>query len=146
MQHKLQGNVYLSEVTHVIIDEVDTMLMQGFGSDIRAILRSVMTHRTATATANDRSTITDAGSDTAPSVVLEKEEEEGEERRAAQPAQLIMATATLTKAVRSLLTDVEGGFNIEYSGWYYAHKLCCMCWVLRQSKFVSVWCSIAFNR
>jgi hypothetical protein len=27
-----------------------------------------------------------------------------------------MATATLTKAVRTLLTDVEGGFNIEFNG------------------------------
>jgi ATP-dependent RNA helicase RhlE len=35
MQHKEQGNIYLSQVTHVIIDEVDTMLTQGFGSDIR---------------------------------------------------------------------------------------------------------------
>lgn len=42
MQHKEQGNVYFSQVTHVIIDEVDTMLTQGFGSDIRAILRSAV--------------------------------------------------------------------------------------------------------
>jgi hypothetical protein len=33
------------------------------------------------------------------------------------PTQLIMATATLTKAVRLLLSEVEGkGFNIEFSG------------------------------
>jgi hypothetical protein len=33
------------------------------------------------------------------------------------PTQLIMATATLTKAVRLLLSDVEGkGFNIEFAG------------------------------
>ena len=31
-------NVYSCQV---IIDEVDTMLLQGFGSDVRAILRSV---------------------------------------------------------------------------------------------------------
>ena len=42
MQHKEQGNVFFSQVTHVIIDEVDTMLTQGFGSDIRAILRSAV--------------------------------------------------------------------------------------------------------
>jgi hypothetical protein len=33
------------------------------------------------------------------------------------PSQLVMATATLTKAVRLLLSEVEGkGFNIEFSG------------------------------
>ena len=30
--------------------------------------------------------------------------------------QLIMATATLTKAVKALLTDVNGAFNIEFNG------------------------------
>lgn len=42
MQHREQGNVYFSQVNTVIIDEVDTMLTQGFGSDIRAILRNVL--------------------------------------------------------------------------------------------------------
>jgi ATP-dependent RNA helicase RhlE len=42
IQHKVKGNVYLSQVNQVVIDEVDTMLTQGFGSDIRTILRSVM--------------------------------------------------------------------------------------------------------
>eukprot|EP00607_Mallomonas_marina_P003449 CAMPEP_0182431642 /NCGR_PEP_ID=MMETSP1167-20130531/50804_1 /TAXON_ID=2988 /ORGANISM="Mallomonas Sp, Strain CCMP3275" /LENGTH=190 /DNA_ID=CAMNT_0024618225 /DNA_START=208 /DNA_END=780 /DNA_ORIENTATION=+ len=35
VQHKEQRNLYLSQVTHVVIDEVDTMLTQGFGPDIR---------------------------------------------------------------------------------------------------------------
>lgn len=39
MQHKEQGNVFFSQVNHIIIDEVDTMLTQGFGSDIRDILK-----------------------------------------------------------------------------------------------------------
>lgn len=38
LQHKLQHNVYFSNVEHVIIDEVDTMLTQGFGSDIRLVI------------------------------------------------------------------------------------------------------------
>ncbi|KAJ1415827.1 P-loop containing nucleoside triphosphate hydrolase protein [Ochromonadaceae sp. CCMP2298] len=92
MQHKLQGNVYFSQVTHVIIDEVDTMLTQGFGSDIRAILRSVIARPP-------------------PPPLLEGEVRKIEDK----PAQLVMATATLTKAVRVLLEDVEGGFNIEYN-------------------------------
>ena len=83
MQHKDQGNVYLSQVTHVIIDEVDTMLTQGFGSDIRGILRSVLGNK-ANIGVNQKET------------------------------QIIMATATLTKAVRKLMADVDG-FNIDYS-------------------------------
>ena len=42
LKHKYQSNVFLSHVNHIIIDEVDTMLTEGFGSDIRAILRSVI--------------------------------------------------------------------------------------------------------
>ena len=80
-QHKEQGNLHLSQVDTVIIDEVDTMLMQGFGPDIRAILRTVMMRKSGNSS----------------------------------PVQLVMATATLTKAVRALLTDVNGGFNIEYA-------------------------------
>lgn len=82
MQHKEQGNVYLNQITHVIIDEVDTMLTQGFGSDIRAILRSAVAR--------------DQRNNTLPDM------------------QLIMASATLTKAVKNLLEDVKG-FNIEYA-------------------------------
>ena len=35
VQHEKLSNIKLSEVNHVVIDEVDTMLMQGFGADIR---------------------------------------------------------------------------------------------------------------
>ena len=42
-----------------------------------------------------------------------------EDRNAEKKVQLIMSTATLTKAVRLLLNDVQGGFNIEYSGEKY---------------------------
>jgi len=110
MQHKLQGNVFFSQVSHVIIDEVDTMLTQGFGSDIRAILRGVVSKggRVSTAatstSSNEKKELTTADSVDGSNNVVDD-----------SPAQLIMATATLTKAVRSLLTDVEGGFNIEYS-------------------------------
>ena len=86
VQHKEQGSVYLSQVTHVIIDEVDTMLTQGFGPDIRAVLRSALAVR-------------------------------GDEKKSVQ---LIMATATLTNAVKALLQDLTGdgtgpSFNVEFS-------------------------------
>lgn len=91
MQHKEKGGVYLSHVTHIIIDEVDTMLTQGFGSDIRAILRSTLTKRPAG-----------------------KEEGNEEDIQEERKVQLIMASATLTKAVKTLLDDVKG-FNIEFN-------------------------------
>jgi superfamily II DNA/RNA helicase len=85
IQHKEQGNVFLSHVSTIIIDEVDTMLTQGFGPDIRAVLRSVMA----------------------------KQNRDDDQKK----VQLVMATATLTKAVRVLLDDISGAnsFNIEFS-------------------------------
>lgn len=35
VQHEKLRNLELQEVTHVVIDEVDTMLTQGFGADIK---------------------------------------------------------------------------------------------------------------
>jgi superfamily II DNA/RNA helicase len=106
MQHKEQGNVYLSHVSHVIIDEVDTMLTQGFGSDIRAILRSVASRPVnATSTGVNANEEGESGIDT----------DAGEAKRT-KGAQLVMATATLTKAVRTLLVDVEQGSTVAAAG------------------------------
>jgi len=94
IQHKQQGNVYLSQVSHIIIDEVDTMLTQGFGGDIRSVLRSVLRKE------------------------INKESETNDGKTEEKKVQIIMATATLTKAVRALLSDVSSGasaFNIEFS-------------------------------
>ena len=92
VQHKEQGNLYLSQVDTVIIDEVDTMLMQGFGPDIRAILRGVLQRQRGVG---------------------------GDNLANSQPVQLVMATATLTKAVRALLADVKGdggnGFIVNFT-------------------------------
>lgn len=122
MQHKQQGNVYFSHVRHVIIDEVDTMLMEGFGSDIRAILRSVMARHSKessspppTLTLSNALPLTQLAAPTG-SGAGTGVEQAAESSSSSKRAQVIMATATLTKAVKSLLTDVQGGFNIEYSG------------------------------
>lgn len=76
LDHWKQGNVYFSQVTHVIIDEVDTMLIQGFGNEVREMLRATLGRKP-------------------------------KDYRSSR-CQLIMATATLTAAVRSLLDDVQG--------------------------------------
>ncbi len=118
MQHKQQGNVYLSQVRHVIIDEVDTMLTQGFGADIRAILRSVVANRILHAADNNQQEETQEAEpeeELAPGQMPRLRKQPKEE---VKPAQLVMATATLTKAVKALLDDVKGGFNLEFSGTY----------------------------
>jgi superfamily II DNA/RNA helicase len=86
MQHKEKANVFLSHVTHIIIDEVDTMLTQGFGPDVRAVLRAGLNKHA--------DPLSGASS---------------------EPAQVVMCTATLTKPVKQLLSDVNGNFNIEFS-------------------------------
>lgn len=105
IQHKEKGHLYMSQVTHVIIDEVDTMLTQGFGSHIRAILRSVMNRNN-----NNNATQTSGLLNSTDAQVLTPEETNSK-----QPLQLIMASATLTKSVKALLTDVDGAFNIEFN-------------------------------
>ena len=92
LQHRQQGHVYFSRLTHVIIDEVDTMLMQGFGPDIRSILNGAMK----------------------PRVSIDKKDASGIAKEVtAPPVQLIMATATLTSAVKALLGTVESGFDVS---------------------------------
>jgi len=101
VQHKEQGNLFLSQVDTVIIDEVDTMLMQGFGPDIRSIVKIVVGHNRRGKAVE----MSDLASSTGGGTV---------DRH--QPVQFIMATATLTKAVKSLLTEInQGGFDMDYS-------------------------------
>ena len=38
LQHMKHGNVFMSNVRNIVIDEVDTMLTQGFGNEIRCKL------------------------------------------------------------------------------------------------------------
>jgi len=149
LKHKYQSNVFLSHVNHIIIDEVDTMLTEGFGSDIRAILRSVISRPSASskssssATTNSNNDDVDEEDDDAynlddgdnkissnssssssssssnrvrtakQSLKLQHHQQQ---LISTQPVQVVMATATLTKAVRTLIDDVQnGGFNIEFN-------------------------------
>jgi superfamily II DNA/RNA helicase len=130
MEHRKQGNVFFNQVSHVIIDEVDTMLTQGFGSDIRAILRSTVarniTHEVpsvptqAVPAANALFTPVVPGAPR--SAAAQEEALRRQAKEPKKPAQLVMATATLTKAVRALLNDVQGGFNVEFSGKFLAKR------------------------
>jgi superfamily II DNA/RNA helicase len=42
LKHRTMDHFHLSQVTHVIIDEVDTMLVQGFGPDLKALLGPIL--------------------------------------------------------------------------------------------------------
>ena len=75
-----QRDLYVSRVSHVVIDEVDTMLTQGFGNDLRDILRATMIPTTAVSSA-----------------------EEKKKKKKRDRAQLVVTTATLTKAVKKAL-------------------------------------------
>jgi superfamily II DNA/RNA helicase len=39
IKHVEEGNLYLSGVTHVILDEADTLFEAGFGDEVRRLLR-----------------------------------------------------------------------------------------------------------
>ncbi len=106
LQHKEAGNVYFSHVTHVVIDEVDTMLTQGFGSDIRAILRTTLGRPVKVSSSNNNNNDSDDDNSDIPSTIITRGQDKS--------CQLVMATATLTPAVRKLLDDVNG-FNIAYT-------------------------------
>ena len=70
LKHREMDHFYMSQVSHVIIDEVDTMLVQGFGPDLKQLL--------------------------GPILFSPKRKES---------VQFILATATMTKAVRRLLDE-----------------------------------------
>lgn len=67
LQHYERGHVFFSQVKHVVIDEMDTMLKDGFGPDLKRLLVPV------------------------------------EQKSKRDKVQYLMATATLTPAVRRLM-------------------------------------------
>jgi len=46
LQHKEKGHFFTSHITHVVIDEVDTMMMQGFGPEIKKLMSMVRKNET----------------------------------------------------------------------------------------------------
>lgn len=93
-KHKEEGNIFFSEVDTVIVDEVDTMLHQGFGEDVRYILKGVMSRRKKVQPNNEASL------------------DAGEFKR----VQIVMATATLTQDVNSLTFDLKDRFHSNNEG------------------------------
>lgn len=83
VKHRDMGNVYFGSVRHVVIDETDTMLEQGFQADIGSIVHPLLYKRKTLY----ESDILSAGG---PDLVL-------------GAPQIILTTATMTNAVRRLL-------------------------------------------
>jgi superfamily II DNA/RNA helicase len=117
LQHKIQKHVFFGHVTHVIIDEVDTMLTQGFGADISSLLQSVVLHCNKTDASNLRIMAFNSDAD-----ADGEGQGPGEERvlrgipMADSPihrVQVVMASASITKPVKALLGEMEG-FNIKF--------------------------------
>mmetsp|Transcript_26289 Transcript_26289/g.38972 ORF Transcript_26289/g.38972 Transcript_26289/m.38972 type:complete len:610 (+) Transcript_26289:185-2014(+) len=99
VQHYQQRNLSLSEVNCVIIDEVDTMLTQGFGADIRTILHAVQ----QSSPVNSTLSVTTSPPSWYSSQV-------GSQRRWRPDThcslQVVMASATLTPALKRLLEEL----------------------------------------
>ena len=114
LQHKLQGNLFFSHIRHVVIDEVDTMLLQGFGPDIREVLRGVLHRQKDTQFDNAAAPASDSDSGDK-GAVAETGAETGAGAGTDGRVQLVMATATLTKAVKAMLVDAQGGYRLDLS-------------------------------
>jgi len=86
VKHRDNSNVFLGSVKHVVIDEMDTMLEQGFQSDIGSLLH--------------------------PMLYKQKVVREGDELELVEGApRLILTSATMTNAVKRLLNHPDLPFK-----------------------------------
>ena len=44
IKHMEEGNLFMSAVTHVVLDEADTLFEAGFGDEIKRLLRPLKKH------------------------------------------------------------------------------------------------------
>jgi superfamily II DNA/RNA helicase len=90
VKHRDAGDIYLGSVRHVVIDEFDTMLEQGFQNDIGKLLHPMLYKKKAVA----------------------MEEYKGGKLALVEGApQIILTTATMTPAVRRLLDKPDLPFT-----------------------------------
>ncbi|KAL7541777.1 hypothetical protein ACHAXR_011199 [Thalassiosira sp. AJA248-18] len=90
VKHRDQGDIYLGSVRHVVIDEMDTMLEQGFQNDIGKLLHPMLYKK---------------------KVVEIEEYKKGRLNLVEGAPQVILTTATVTPAVRRLLDKPELPFT-----------------------------------
>lgn len=90
VKHRDAGDIYLGSVRHVVIDEMDTMLEQGFQNDLGALLHPMLyktRHVNIDEYKNDKLSLVEGA------------------------PQIILTTATMTQAVRRLLDKPELPFQ-----------------------------------
>jgi superfamily II DNA/RNA helicase len=88
LQHWKDQNVFLGNVQHIVLDEMDTMLEQGFATELKALLYPVLYRKKPTDVLVDP--VTDVHEGT---------------------PQLVLTSATMTQAILKMVgsqTDVEG--------------------------------------
>ncbi|KAL7547338.1 hypothetical protein ACHAWF_010658, partial [Thalassiosira exigua] len=90
VKHRDQGDVFLGSVRHVVIDEMDTMLEQGFQNDLGELLHPMLYRK---------------------KVVAMEEYKSGKLDLAEGAPQVILTTATMTPAVRRFLDKPELPFE-----------------------------------
>lgn len=90
VKHRDNGDIFLGSVRHVVIDEMDTMLEQGFQSDLGKLLHPMLYKR---------------------KVVDIEEYKNGKLNLVEGAPQVILTTATMTPAVRQLLDNPDIPFE-----------------------------------
>lgn len=84
LKHWKDGNIFLSRVQHIVLDEMDTIVEQGFVGDLREILYPIMYHKQAGQKGIDP----------------ERDLQEDAPR-------LVFTSATMTQAIQKILGDDE---------------------------------------
>ena len=92
VKHRDSGDIFLGSVRHVVIDEMDTMLEQGFQNDLGRLLHPMLYKR---------------------KVVEIDEYKNGKLTLVEGAPQVILTTATMTPAVRRLLDKPELPFALK---------------------------------
>ncbi|GAX11778.1 hypothetical protein FisN_7Lh160 [Fistulifera solaris] len=84
LKHWKDGNIYLSRVQHIVLDEMDTIVEQGFVGDLRELLYPIMYHKQAGQKGID------------PATDLQED-----------APRLVFTSATMTQAIQKILGDDE---------------------------------------
>jgi superfamily II DNA/RNA helicase len=87
LKHWNAGHVFLGEVTHVVVDEMDTMLEQGFERDLQRILYPVLYHKQPYQSVDPAVDYTE------------------------KSPRLVLTSATLTQAVQKMVGDTASLVN-----------------------------------
>ena len=92
LQHVQDKHVYLSRVQHVVVDEMDTLLEQGFATELRALLYPVLYHRSGDQLVAETTTTTTTATE-----LLQP-----------NAPRLVLTSATMTRAILKMIGQQSG--------------------------------------